>query len=155
SPRRSVLFLFITGEEAGLEGSDYFPHSPTVPKKSIVADINIDGTPGMRYPCRDLLPVGSEHSSLSRDVEVAGRQIRYEISADPTPEENWFIRSDQYSFVQQGIPSVWLRNGADGIEVLKKWFSTRYHTPMDNMEQQIYFDAGLKAAGMYFLLGYS
>jgi len=66
-----------------------------------------------------------------------------------------FIRSDQYSFVKQGIPSVWLRNGADGIDVLKKWFATRYHTPLDNMEQQIYYDAGLKAAGMYFLLGYS
>ena len=155
APRRSVLFLFVTGEEGNLEGSDYFAHSPTVPRKSIVADINIDGTPGMRYPCKDLVAIGSEHSTLIKNVEVAAKQIGYEISADPTPEEDWFIRSDQYSFVQQGIPAVWLRNGADGIEVLKKWYVTRYHTPLDNMEQQIYYDAGLKTARMYFLLGYS
>ena len=154
-PRRSILFLFVTGEEGNLEGSDYFAHSPTVPRKSIVADVNIDGTPGMRYPCKDIMAVGIEHSSLSNNVEVAARQIGYEISPDPNPEEDFFIRSDQYSFVQQGVPAVWLRNGADGLDVVKKWLVTRYHTPLDNMEQQIYYDAGAKAGGMYFLLGYS
>ena len=101
------------------------------------------------------MAVGSEHSSLSANVEMAARQIGYEISPDPSPEENFFIRSDQYSFVQQGVPAVWLRNGADGLDVVKKWLATRYHTPLDNMEQQIYYAAGLKAAGMYFLMGYS
>jgi Zn-dependent M28 family amino/carboxypeptidase len=117
-----------------------FVHSPTVRRKSIVADINIDAAPGMRYPCKDF--VGSEHSTLCKNVEVAAKQVGYEISPDPSPEENFFVRSDQYSFVQQGIPSVWLRNGAD---VVKKWLVTRYHTPLDNMEQQISYDVGLKA----------
>ena len=45
-PRRSVLFVFVTGEEMGLLGSDYFAHFPTVPLKSIVANVNIDGAPG-------------------------------------------------------------------------------------------------------------
>jgi Zn-dependent M28 family amino/carboxypeptidase len=48
-PRRSVLFLFPTGEERNLEGSDYFAHFPTVPRRRLVADINIDVAPGMRY----------------------------------------------------------------------------------------------------------
>lgn len=154
-PRRSILFLFVTGEEGNLEGSDYFAHFPTVSRKSIVADINIDAAPGMRYPGRDIMAVGIEHSSLRKNVEVAAQQIGYEISSDLQPEENWFVRSDQYSFVQQGVPAIWLRNGADGVDVVKKWLVTRYHTPLDNMDQQIYYDAGVKAAGMYFLLGYS
>jgi len=70
------------------------------------------------------------------------------------PEKNVFIRSDQYSFVQQGIPSVFIRNGADGGDVVEKWLQTRYHTPLDDMEQPIDYEAGVKAAGMLLLVGY-
>jgi hypothetical protein len=153
-PRRSVLFLFVTGEEGNLEGSDYFAHYPTVPIKDIVADVNIDITPGMRYPCEDLNAIGVEHSSLDRNVEAAAQLTRYKITPDAMPEQNFFIRSDHYSFVQQGIPAVFFRNGADGAEALKKWYKTRYHTPLDNMEQPIYYEAGVRAAGLIFLTGY-
>jgi len=59
SPRRSILFLFVTGEEDGLLGSDYFAHNPTVNAHDIVADINVDSAPGIRYPCKDLTPIGA------------------------------------------------------------------------------------------------
>ena len=154
APRRSVLFLFVTGEEGYLEGSDYFAHYSTVPIKDIVADINIDITPGMRYPCADLNAIGVEHSSLDGNVKAAAKLAGYKITPDAMPEENFFIRSDHYSFVRQGIPAVFFRNGADGAEVVKKWLQTRYHTPLDNMEQPIYYDAGVKAAEMIFLTGY-
>jgi len=153
-PRRSILFLFVTGEEGNMEGSDYFAHYPTTSIKNIVADLNIDVTPGMRYPCADLNAIGAEHSSLNRNVEIAAQLTGYKITPDAMPEENFFIRSDQYSFVQQGIPSLHIRNGVDGAEAVKKWLQTRYHTPLDNMEQTIYYDAGVKAAGMIFLAGY-
>ncbi|HXJ92238.1 MAG TPA: M28 family peptidase [Terriglobia bacterium] len=153
-PRRSVLFLFPTGEEGNLEGSDYFAHFPTVPGKQLVADINLDVAPGMRYPCKDLNAIGGEHSSLNRSAEWAAQLTGYIITPDPVPEQNLFIRSDQYSFVQQGIPSVLIRNGADGGDVVKKWLRTRYHTPLDNMEQPIDYEAGVKAAGMAMLMGY-
>lgn len=154
-PRRSILFLFVTGEEVNLEGSDYFVHFPTIPAKGMVAEINIDGgPPGMRYPCKDVVAIGSEHSSLSKNVETAARETGFEVSPDPVPEGNFFVRSDQFSFVQQGIPSIWFRNGIDGQEVVKKWYATRHHTPLDNMEQPIYYEAGVRAAGMILLLGY-
>lgn len=70
------------------------------------------------------------------------------------PEQNFFVRSDQYSFVQQGIPSVLIRNGSDGTEVIKNWLQTRYHTPLDNMDQPVDYQAGAKAAGAVFLMGY-
>ena len=154
-PKRSVLFLFVTGEEVGREGSDYFAHFPTIPSKGMIANLNIDVPPGLRYPCKDVVAIGSEHSSLRQNLDVAARQVGYEIPSDPFPEELFFVRSDQYSFVKQGVPSMWLRNGVDGIDVVKKWLVSRYHTPSDNMGQQVYYEAGIKAAKLYFVTGYS
>lgn len=161
APRRSILFVFVTGEEKGLLGSDYFAHFPTIPTENIVADVNIDGAPGLLWPAKDIVPVGAEHSSLSKDVEAAAQNMGYEISPDPIPEEVIFIRSDQYSFVKQGVPSVFMFSGlqssdpkVDGSALFQKWISSIYHTPKDNMSQQFYFDSAAKATGLSFLVGY-
>jgi Zn-dependent M28 family amino/carboxypeptidase len=161
APRRSILFVFVTGEEKGLLGSDYFAHFPTVPIESIVADVNIDGAPGLLWPNKDIVPLGAEHSSLSKDVEAAARNMGYTISPDPIPEEVIFIRSDQYSFVKRGVPSVFMNPGlqssdpkVDGTAVFRQWISSVYHTPKDNMSQQFYFDSAARSTGLSFLVGY-
>jgi len=161
APRRSVLFVFVTGEEMGLLGSDYFAYFPTVPRRSIVANVNIDGAPGLYYAMKDIVPLGAEHSSIGSDVEVASRQMGYEISPDPMPEEVAFIRSDQYSFVLQGVPAVDITDGVkasdpkvDGLAVIKTWLITRYHTPLDNMDQPLDYDSAAKVSGLNFLVGY-
>ena len=160
-PRRSVLFVFVTGEEMGLLGSDYFAHFPTVPLNKIVANINIDGAPGLSYPMKDVVGIGAEHSSINETMESAAREIGYVIIPDPMPEETAFIRSDQYSFAQQGVPAVEIGDGIDstdtkinGLEVLKKWMVTRYHTPLDNMEQPLDYESATRATKLTFLLGY-
>jgi len=160
-PRRSVLFVFVTGEEMGLLGSDYFAHFPTVPLKSIVANVNIDGAPGLGYSMKDVVALGAEHSSIGDEVSSAAKIMGYEISPDPTPEEVSFIRSDQYSFVLQGVPAVDISDGINatdpkinGLELQKRWLVTRYHTPLDNIEQPLDFDSGAKGAVMNFLVGY-
>src|SRR5579872_15487 len=161
APRRSVLFVLVTGEEMGLLGSDYFAHSPTVPLKSIVANVNIDGAPGSYFQMKDVVALGAEHSSLGDEVSAAAKVMGYDVSPDPMPEEVSFIRSDQYSFVLQGVPAVDVEDGVhstdpkvNGMEVLKKWLVTRYHTPLDNMDQPIDFDSMAKGAVMNFLVGY-
>jgi hypothetical protein len=161
APRRSILFVFVTGEEKGLLGSDYFAHFPTVPIKNIVADVNIDGVAGLLWPNKDIVVPGAEHSSLSKDVEAAARNMGYTISPDPSPEEVIFIRSDQYSFVKQGVPAVFMWTGmqsadpkVDGAALLHKWFSSIYHTPKDNMSQQFYFDSAARSTGLSFLVGF-
>jgi Zn-dependent M28 family amino/carboxypeptidase len=161
APRRSILFVFVTGEEKGLLGSDYFAHFPTVPIENIVADVNIDGAPGLLWPNKDIVPLGAEHSSLGNDVEVAARNMGYAISPDPIPEEVIFIRSDQYSFVKRGVPAVFMNPGlqsadpkVDGTEVFHKLISSIYHTPKDNMSQQFYFDSAARSTGLSFLVGY-
>jgi len=161
APRRSILFVFVTGEEKGLRGSDYFAHYPTVPIEKIVADVNIDGAPGMLYPNKDIVPLGVEHSSLSKNVQAAARKIGYTISPDPLPEEVIFIRSDQYSFVKQGVPAVFINAGRqstdpnlDGAAIFNKWISSIYHTPRDNMSQTFYFESAAKSTALSFLVGY-
>lgn len=160
-PRRSVLFVFVTGEEMGLLGSDYFAHYPTAPLKSIVANVNMDGAPGEFYAMKDVVVLGAEHSTLGDEVVAAGKVMGYELTPDPMPEETNFIRSDQYSFVLQGVPAVDVTDGIhstdptiDGLALQRKWLVTRYHTPLDNMDQPIDFDSMAKGAVMNFLVGY-
>src|SRR5450432_1472374 len=159
-PRRSLLFVFVTGEEMGLLGSDYFAHSPTVPASKIVANVNIDGAPGL-WPMTDVVALGAEHSTINISAISAAQELGYEVSSESMPEENGFIRSDQYSFVLQGIPAINFIDGIkskdpkfDGLIPIKKWLVTRYHTPLDNMDQPLDFESAAKAAGLNFLVGY-
>ena len=154
APRRSILFLFPTGEEDMFEGSDYFAHFPTVPPAAMVANINIDGLPGMLYAGKDLVIEGGDHSSLIENARRAASLTGYTLSPDLMPQMNFFVRSDQYPFILQGVPAIMVRRGVDGSEVARKWLATRYHTPLDNMEQPIEYEAGVKAAGTIFLIGY-
>ena len=159
-PKRSVLFVVVTGEEAGLLGSDFFAHSPTVPLERIVANVNIDGIPGL-YPLRDVVPFGAEHSSLGEVVRQSANRLELEVSPDPMPEEVFFIRSDQYSFVRQGVPAVFLTEGfktgdpkLDGGALTRQWLQTRYHTPKDDVTQPFDYNPGAKFAQLNFLIGY-
>lgn len=145
----------------GLLGSDYFAHFPTVPRSAIAADINIDGAPGLYYDMKDLIVLGIDHSSLEQVVQSAAKRIGYALTPDPMPEENFFIRADQYSFVQQGVPAIAIFDGIqstdpkiDGLKVQKEWMVTNYHTPLDNMDQVLDYASGAKAAGVNFLVGY-
>ncbi len=159
-PRRSILFAFVTAEEKGQLGSDYFARHPTVAADMIVANINIDGAPGFLYPMKDIFAVGAEDSSLAENVQRAAQQLKLEVSPDPMPEQVIFIRSDQYSFVRRGVPSILVSQGwksadpkVNGEQFFKKWIVTVYHTPKDDMNQHFEFDSGVKGAQLNFLVG--
>jgi len=159
-PRRSVLFLAVTAEEKGLLGSDYFVHSPTVPFAGLVANVNLDGAL-MLHPLHDVVAFGAEHSSLAAAVEQAAHQLGLELSPDPMPEQALFIRSDQYSFVQRGVPAVFMVEGfktgdpnRQGRALLMEWMQMRYHTPQDDLSQSLDFEAGAQFARVNFLIGY-
>lgn len=129
--------------------------------EKIVADVNVDGAPGMIYPNQDIVPLGVEHSSLSKNVEAVARKMGYTISPDPLPEEVIFIRSDQYSFVKRGVPAVFINAGRqsadpklDGTAIFNKWISSIYHTPKDNMSQPFYFESAARSTALSFLVGY-
>lgn len=159
-PKRSILFLSVTGEEAGLLGSDYFSKHPTVPISQIVADINMDGI-SLFYDFKDIVALGADHSSLDHQVRDVARRMGLEVSPDPMPEENFFIRSDQYSFVKQGVPALAISEGfktvdpsLDGRKIAVQWETTRYHTPQDDMNQPLDFDAARKCTRVILAVGY-
>lgn len=159
-PRRSILFIAFTGEEAGLIGSKYFTHYPTIERDTIVADLNVDQVP-MFWPVQDIIAFGSEHSSLDVVVRRAAEQMHLAVTLDPLPEEVVFIRSDQYSFVQQGIPSVMPEPGIKSsdpkikpIDIFMNWLATRQHQPNDDMQQPgLDFEAAATFARYMFLCG--
>ena len=157
-PRRSVLFLSVTGEEDGLLGSDYFAQHPTVPIERIVANVNIDGL-AILYPLRDIVVLGAEHTTLDSTVALVAKRMGVAVSPDPFPEEVFFVRSDQYSFVRQGVPSLFpfmgLRSdsGVDAPARFKEWFATRYHTPQDDVGQPMDLESGARSAQLEFLVG--
>jgi hypothetical protein len=160
-PRRSILFLSVTGEEAGLLGSDYFAHYPTVSESSVIANVNMDEDL-MLWPLRDIVAFGAEHSSLDAVVQKAAARLHLSESPDPNPEEVVFIRSDQYSFVKQGVPAIFPVPGFKSDdpkikpeEIFKNWEQTRYHQPQDDMDQPgLDFDAAAKYARFVFLCGF-
>lgn len=159
-PRRSVLFLFVTAEERGLLGSDYFARNPTVPRSGIVADLTLD-MPFLHHPLLDIVPYGAQHSTLVAPVTRAAQHLGIAIAADPIPEQVLFIRSDHFSFVRQGVPSLFIKSGfqtgdpaRDGGKINAAYRRDVYHKPNDDMLQAFDFDAGAQHARLNFLTGW-
>jgi Zn-dependent M28 family amino/carboxypeptidase len=158
-PDRSLVFVAVTAEESGLLGSDYFARNPSV-EGELVANVNMDGVL-MFHPLRDVVAFGADHSTLLEPVAEAARRLDLKLSPDFMPEEVIFIRSDQYSFVRQGIPAVYAFVGTDsgnpkvdGEKILRDWMTTHYHHPSDDMKQEMDFEAGADYARLEFLIGY-
>ena len=133
-------------EESGLLGSEYFARFPTVDGR-VVANQNVDGVMGMITATSDMLAFGYEHSNLSEAVDAAVARSGTPVSPDPTPDQNLFIRSDQYAFVRQGIPAIWVQSARSAVdptrdaqEELNTWIAERYHRPTDDLAQPMDLD---------------
>jgi hypothetical protein len=158
-PKRSIVFLAVTGEEKGLLGSDYYAQNPTVPLGSMVANVNLD-MPILTYEFADVIAFGAEHSDMKTSVTKAAEKIGLELSPDPMPDQALFTRSDHYSFVKQGIPSVFLVPGfksvepkIDGSEQFNHFLKTNYHKPSDVFNQAFNWKAATKFAEVNYHIG--
>ncbi|MCC2671449.1 MAG: family metallo-hydrolase, partial [Armatimonadetes bacterium] len=107
-PRRSALFLFVTGEEKGMLGSEYYTQHPVVPIEDTAANINLDMTDIFGIG-KELVPQGAERSTLLRSCEAVAKELNLTIGSDPTPELSVFTRSDQFSFARVGVPCLFMR----------------------------------------------
>ncbi len=159
-PRRSAIVLFVTAEERGLLGSDYFARNPTVAKEGIVADFTLD-MPFLYHPLLDIVPYGAQHSSLVAPVTKAAQHLGIGLADDPIPEQVLFVRSDHYSFVKQGVPSLFIKSGfktgspdVDGAKLNAEYRRDVYHKPNDDMSQAFDFEAGASHAKLNFLTGW-
>ena len=139
-PRRSIIFLAVTGEEYGLFGSEYWVQHPTWPLEKVAADINFDGIGTEIYgPVKRVVGFGAEHSDLGVTFEDVAAATGNIVTPDPLPEENAFVRSDHYPFVKKGVPALMLLGGPQGevaawIPRAQKWMETDYHSPSDTVK---------------------
>ena len=137
-PKRSALFLFVTAEESGLLGSEYFGEHPVIPAGQIAADINFDGL----FPfgkTRDVSLTGAERTTLWPLVQRDAKRFDLAIAPDSEPEQGHYYRSDHFSLARVGIPSFSISPGSDyygkssafGKKVFEDYNSQHYHQPSD------------------------
>jgi Zn-dependent M28 family amino/carboxypeptidase len=146
--RRSILFVFVIGEEKGLLGSKYFAAHPTVDPRSLVADVNVDMFLPI-VPLRVLKVQGLAESDLGDRAAAIASGLGVKAIADPEPLRNGFIRSDQYSFIRHGVPAlkmdVGFEPGTPEQKIFKDWLTQRYHAVSDDLGQPV----DLGAAALY------
>jgi Zn-dependent M28 family amino/carboxypeptidase len=139
-PKRSILFVVFTAEEKGLLGSRYFAGHPTVPAAAMVADLNLDMFMPL-FAFKKLHVQGLAESTLADDARRVGAAHHIEIANDPEPDRNSFTRTDQYSFVQAGVPALAMKfgwtMGSPEYKAWRGWLAQRYHSTDDNVDQPV------------------
>ena len=146
-PKRSLLFVAVTGEEKGLQGSKYFASHQIVNGK-LVADINMDMVLPL-FPLKYLEVQGLGESTLGDDIREVCKKHGIEVQFDKEPNANRFIRSDQYSFIKKGVPSLafkfgWVK-GSPEEKIFRDWYRDRYHAVSDDLSQPV----DLEGAGTF------
>jgi Zn-dependent M28 family amino/carboxypeptidase len=157
-PRRSVLALFVAGEERGLLGSRYYALHPSFPAGRIAADINIDGG-NIFGRTRDATLISMGKSSLD---EVAGSVARSQgrvLKPDQFPDRGYYYRSDQFAFAKIGVPALYFAEGTDfvgrpadwGRKQIEEWELKKYHQPADKLDDSWNFDGLIQDAQLDML----
>lgn len=160
-PKRSIIFLALTGEEKGLLGSIYYTDYPLVPLYKTVANINIDGIAFFRN-FKSVVGIGSEYSTLknyliqiSQDFDVTVEDVPPELNAVDA-----FNQSDQLSFAMAGIPSILVLEGLSNSSLTRDsvlisfidYIINRYHSPSDDLSQNIDYLASAQHMELLFSL---
>lgn len=155
-PARSVLFAAVTGEEKGLVGSSWLATHPPPGTGEAVAALNVDGAPTIA-PLATVVARGAEHSSLGAAVGRAAAALGIPVVPDPAPKAAAFIRSDQFSFVRQGVPAVYVTPGPDPSaspeeqEQRRARTRGRYHAPKDEWDAAWLWEDAARFARLQFL----
>lgn len=152
---RPLLFAAFTGEEKGLLGGEYFVAHPTIPKKRIAGNINLDQLRPI-FPL-DLLTVHAiDDTSLGADARSVAASLGIETQRDHEPERNMLKRSEHWVFLKAGIPATGFvfgyRPGSKSEEVYRHWYKTGYHTPQDDLAQPIDWKAAADFNRFFYAL---
>ena len=152
-PKRSILFLHVTGEEHGLHGSRFYSENPLFPIENTIADINIDmiGRRDTLHPKTNnyIYVIGSDRLSselhtINEEVNAKYTQLEldYKYNDRKDPERIYF-RSDHYNFAKKGIPAIFFFNG----------IHADYHQSSDTPDK-IEYDALAKRTQLAFVLAW-
>lgn len=160
-PRRSIVFLSVTGEEQGLLGSEYYATHPIFPTAKTVAVINMDAL-NIYGPMKDITVIGYGLSDLDQYIEAAAREQGRTVNPDPMPEKGSYFRSDHFPFAKQGIPAVYPSGGVDSVEhgrawtlaLKEKYTAENYHKPSDEFDPNWDLSGALDDLRLLFKVGY-
>jgi Zn-dependent M28 family amino/carboxypeptidase len=161
APERSIVFLAVTGEEAGLIGSGYYALNPIFPTTKTVAAINMDML-NSYGPMKDITVIGYGTSELDRYIEAAAKEAGRTVNPDPTPEKGSYFRSDHFPFAKAGIPAVYPSGGSDSVEhgrertlaLRAKYNAETYHKPSDEFDPNWDLSGAVDDLRLLFKVGY-
>ncbi len=143
--RRPVLFAALTAEEKGLLGATHLARQPPARVRRFAANLNVD-MPVILAPVREAIGIGAEHTTLGASLVAVAAKNNFVLSADPAPEEVFFVRSDQYPFIRAGVPALYLKAGLNGLDpkqdlaALEADFrKNHYHKPSDDLTRPIHW----------------
>ncbi len=142
-PKRSLIFLTVSGEEKGLLGSDFFVNHPPIAISKIVADVNTDMI-GRNNP-DTVVAIGQDYSSLGPLVQAVAKahpELHLKVAPDLWPEEGLFFRSDHFNFAKNNVPAIFFTTG----------LHADYHKPSDEVDK-IDTDKAARIARLVFYLG--
>jgi Zn-dependent M28 family amino/carboxypeptidase len=159
-PRRSILFAFVSGEESNLLGSHFLATHPPVPIERVVADLNFDAA-NIFGRTHDVAEIGKGESTLDEVLTTAAALQGRIVTDEAFPEAGSYYRSDQFSFAQVGVPSLYFKAGVDylgrpkgwGREVQNAWLRAHYHQPSDELTPDWNFDGVIEDAQLGFYAG--
>ncbi len=158
---RSIMFLFVTAEEQGLLGSEYYVKNPLVPIDKTVCNLNMDGV-NPAGKMKDFTIVGIGHSEMDEYAERAAKKEGRYILTEPEPEKGYFYRSDHFNFAKAGVPALYAEGGYDhwdkgkeyAMEFKEGYVKDRYHAPADEFDaEQWNYDGFIQDASIYFNIG--
>jgi hypothetical protein len=153
--RRPVIVAIVTGEEKGLLGSRWFLAHLPVPRSQIAADINLDQLRPL-FPLELLTVHALDDTSLGDDARAVAKSLGIAVQRDPEPERGLLRRSDQWPFLQAGIPATnfvfGYRPGSESERIYRQWYREGYHTPKDDLHQRIDWKAAADFNRFYYAL---
>ena len=160
-PRRSILFLFVAGEEQGLLGSAYYAGHPSFAPGRIAANVNYDGG-NIWGRAKDVSYIGLGKSSLDGVLKAAAARQGRTVVGDEFPDRGSFYRSDQFNFAKIGVPALYFHGGNEfrgrpagwGKEQTDEYIAKHYHQPSDQWSPDWNFDGMIEDARLGLAVGY-
>jgi Zn-dependent M28 family amino/carboxypeptidase len=160
-PKRSVLFMATTVEEAGLLGAKFYAEHPLYPLEKTLADINID-TVNPWGKTRDIEDLSDNNSALDDLLAAAAKRNGRMMTPDSQPEKGNFYRADHFEFSKRGVPSLYTRGGKDfigkpanfGQQKRDDYTAHHYHQVSDEVNPNWDLSGAVQDVQLLFEVGY-
>lgn len=160
-PKRSILFLSVTGEEKNLLGSKYYATNPLYPLNKTLANINMDGV-NQWGRTKDVTMVGDDNSSLVDLLRETAKEQGRVVNPDPEPEKGFYYRSDHFEFAKQGVPALYPDSGVSYVgkdenyskQKRDEYTSKDYHKVSDEVKADWDLTGAVDDAQLLTTIGY-